>query len=98
MREKSSARLTSTASMNVEPDKRTTKFSPWSSDPDFTSVNHDSSASPSNSGAEVMSVGDCSRFLTANPTAFLQPIRLLVVDESDQVRQMCCYAAENFGF
>jgi DNA-binding NtrC family response regulator len=45
-----------------------------------------------------MSVGDCSKALAANPTAFLQPIRLLVVDESDQVRQMCCEAAENFGF
>jgi two-component system response regulator HydG len=45
-----------------------------------------------------MSVGDCSKAAAANPTAFLQPIRLLVVDESDQVRQMCCEAAETFGF
>jgi DNA-binding NtrC family response regulator len=93
-----SAPLSSTASINVEPDERTTKFSSRSSDPIFDLVNHDSFASQSSSWAEVMSVGDCSKALAANPIAFLQPIRLLVVDESDQVRRMCCEAAENFGF
>jgi two-component system response regulator HydG len=93
-----SAQLSRIASINIDPDKRTTRFSPWSSDPNFDVDNHDFSASQSNSGAEVMSVGDCSKALAANPTAYLQPIRLLVVDESDQVRQMCCEAAENFGF
>jgi DNA-binding NtrC family response regulator len=92
-----SAPLSSTASI-VEPDKRTTKFSSRSSDPNFGLVDHDPSTSQSNSGAEVMSVGDCSKALAANPTAFLHSRRLLVVDESDQVRQMCCEAAENFGF
>jgi DNA-binding NtrC family response regulator len=94
--DKMSAPLSSTASINVEPDERTTKFSSPSSD--LILGNHDSSASQSSNWAEVMSVGDCSKALPANPTAFLQPIRLLVVDESDQVRQMCCEAAENFGF
>ncbi len=84
--------LSRTASINVESDKRTTTFSPWSSDPNFDL--HDSSARQSNSGAEIMSVGDCSKALAAN----LQPIRLLIVDESDQLRQMCCEAAESFGF
>jgi DNA-binding NtrC family response regulator len=93
-----SARLSSTASVEVEPDKRTPEFSPRSSDPNFDLANYDSSASQSGSWAEVMSVGDYSKALAANPTAFLQPIRLLVVDESNQVRQMCCEAAENFGF
>jgi two-component system response regulator HydG len=89
-----SAPLSRTASINVESDERTTTFSPWSSDPNFDLHNHDSSARQSNSGAEIMSVGDCSKALAAN----LQPIRLLIVDESDQLRQMCCEAAESFGF
>jgi DNA-binding NtrC family response regulator len=93
-----SAPLSRTASINVESDKRTTTFSPWSSDPNFDLDNHDSSARQSNSGAVIMSVGDCSKALAANPTAYLQPVRLLIVDESDQLRQMCCEAAENFGF
>jgi len=94
-----SAPLSHTASIDIDPDKRPTKISSWSSsDSNFGLENRDPSASLSNSGAEVMLAGDCSKAVTVNPTAYLQAIRLLVVDESDQVRQMCCNAAENFGF
>src|SRR5258707_1984397 len=98
IRARMSAPLSSTASINVESDKATTRVSPWSSDPDSDLENPDSSARHSDSGAQVMSVRDCSKVLGANPIVHLQPIRLLVVDESDQVRQMCCEAAEGFGF
>lgn len=46
-----------------------------------------------------MLIGDRSKTLaTPQPTEYLQPVRLLVVDESDQVRQMCREAAADFGF
>jgi DNA-binding NtrC family response regulator len=93
-----SAPLSRTASINVESDKRTTTFSPGASDPNFDLHSHDAGARQSNSGTEIMSVGDCSKTLAANTTAYLQPIRLLIVDDSDQLRQMCCEAAEYFGF
>jgi FixJ family two-component response regulator len=93
-----SAPLSRTASTNVESDKRTTTFSPGSSDTNFNLHNHDAGARQSNSGTEIMSVGDCSKALAANPTAYLQPIRLLIVDDGDQLRQMCCEVAEHFGF
>src|SRR5258707_12006027 len=92
-----SAPLSHTVSINIDPDKRTTNVSSWSSDSNFGLDHRDLSASQSNSGAEVMLAGDCSKALTVNPTAYLRPMRLLVVDESDQVRQMCRDSAENFG-
>jgi two-component system response regulator HydG len=46
-----------------------------------------------------MLIGDRSKTLaTPQPTEYLPPVRLLIVDESDQVRQMCCEAATDFGF
>src|SRR4030081_2573001 len=98
IRAQMSAPLSRTASINVESDKRTTTFSPGSSDPNFNLHNHDAGARQSNPRAEIMSVGDCSKALAANPAAYLQPIRLLIVDENDQLRQMCCEAAKHFGF
>ena len=46
-----------------------------------------------------MLIGDPSKTLaTPQPTEYMQLIRLLIVDESDQVRQMCSEAAAEFGF
>lgn len=89
-----SAQLSSTASIDAGPEKKLANLSPESRDPEFSLTHHSPSASQSHSGVEVTSVEDCSKGLTPN----LQSIRLLVVDESDQVRQMCCQAAERFGF
>jgi DNA-binding NtrC family response regulator len=92
-----SAQLSSTASIGC-PEKETTKLSPWLQDPNFSRANPNRSASQSNGGMEVMSVGDCSKTLNPHPTAYLQSIRLLVVDKSDDLRQMCCEVAESLGF
>jgi DNA-binding NtrC family response regulator len=92
-----SAPLSRTASINVEPHQRIPDFLPRPSNRNLDFANHDSSRSQS--GKEgTSSAEDCPRAFAANPTAYLQPIRMLVVDESDQVRQMCCEAAETFGF
>ena len=81
-----SAQLSSKASENFGPDKK------------FDSISHDPSANHNNRGAEVMSDGGRSEELTANPATNLLPLRLLVVDDSIQVRQMCCEVAEYLGF
>lgn len=91
-----SAPLSFTASIDIESDQPITALSPRSSEPNLG--NHDSSPRQSYGGAEPMSIRDCSKAATPTPAEYLQPIRLLIVDESDQVRQMCCEAAENFGF
>jgi DNA-binding NtrC family response regulator len=89
-----SAQLSSTAPIDAGPEKNLTNLPLELQDPKFSLTHHSPSASQSHNGVEVMSVEDCSKGLTTN----LQSIRLLVVDESDQVRQMCCQAAERFGF
>jgi DNA-binding NtrC family response regulator len=94
-----SAPQSSTASIDVvQADKQITDSSPWSSDRNSHFENLDSPASQSSGAEEVMTVGDCSKAFATNPGTFLHPIRLLVVDESEQIRQMCCEAANNFGF
>jgi DNA-binding NtrC family response regulator len=87
-----SAQLSNTASI-VDPEKETTTLSSRLRDTNLSLANPHSSGSQSNGGAEVMSVGDC-----LNPTAYLQSMRLLVVDENDQVRRMCREVAERLGF
>src|SRR3981189_588034 len=91
-----SAPSSHTASMNVESGKRATTFSPQSSDPNLDLDNHDCSARQRNSWAE--SDGNQPNAFATNLPANLQPIRLLIVDQSDQLRQMCCEAAKHFGF
>jgi hypothetical protein len=49
-------------------------------------------------GRRLRQSSDLSRtFLLDSPT-LAQPLRMLVVDESRHVRQMCCEVAEAFGF
>jgi len=43
-------------------------------------------------------IGDGQKAVIVNPAAHLFPVRLLVVDDSSQVRQMCCETAEGLGF
>jgi two-component system response regulator HydG len=92
-----SAQLSSTASI-VSPEKETTKLSSRLRDTNLSLANPDTSASESNAGVEVMSVGDCAKTMNTTSAAYLQSIRLLVADESDQVRQMCCEVAGGLGF
>ena len=93
-----SAPLSCTASINVEPHQGLSTVSSWSSDPKLQSSHLDSSACPSDNREEGILIGVASKAPIPNPTPYLQPIRLLIVDESDQVRQLCRGAAEDFGF
>jgi DNA-binding NtrC family response regulator len=91
-----SAQLSSTASKNLSHDKNAPKpaFLP-DSDSDCDFAEHDRFANQSDGrGATAPAAGPSS----LDPTPHLQPLRLLVVDESSQVRQMCCEVAERFGF
>jgi DNA-binding NtrC family response regulator len=92
-----SAQLSSTASINFDPDKKTVASSLQSQDPEIN-FKDGRFTNPSNSESEVLSVRDSSKVFTANTTPQFQPLRLLVVDESSHVRQMCCEVAEGFGF
>jgi DNA-binding NtrC family response regulator len=93
-----SAQLSSTASINFHPDKKTIASSPQSQDPEIDLAKHGQFANLSNGDPEVFSVRDSSKDFTTNATSQLQPLRLLVVDESSHVRRMCCEVAEGFGF
>jgi len=73
------------------PEKSTTRSSSGLQDTD--SFDHDRFPSHGDSAS-----GDYSNAPTASPTAFARPPRLLVVDESDEVRQTCREAAERFRF
>jgi len=92
-----SAQLSSTASKNLIPDKNALKSTSLR-DPDCDFAKHDLSANQSSGRGTVAPAGGRSDAPSLEPTAHLHPLRLLVVDESSQVRQMCCEVAGSFGF
>jgi DNA-binding NtrC family response regulator len=93
-----SAPLSRTASKNLSPDKNAPKLSSFLRDPDCDFAKHDPSADQSNGRGAATPAGGRSDASSLGPTAPLQPLRLLVVDESSQVRQMCREVAGSFGF
>jgi DNA-binding NtrC family response regulator len=93
-----SAQLSSTASEPIGPRKKQIELSPClrESDPDLDKEHL--SENRASHGSAAPSIVDLSRtFLLDSPTP-AQPLRVLVVDESRHVRQMCREVAEAFGF
>jgi DNA-binding NtrC family response regulator len=91
-----SAQLSSTASKDLNPDKSAAKLPSFSRDSDGDFAKHDQFADQSKGRGAV--AGDHWRASRIGSSAQFQPLRLLVVDESSQVRRMCCDVAETFGF
>jgi hypothetical protein len=93
-----SAQLRSTASNNLSPDKNVPKLPSFLRDSDRDFARCDKSADQGNTRGAAAPPGGRSKASSLDPTARLQPLSLLVVDESSQVRQMCCEVAGRFGF
>ena len=93
-----SAPLSCTASMSVETDAGNSNLFSRSSDPNLASDNHRTPARQSENEAEVILIEGGSKTFATHPNPYLRLIRLLIVDESDQVRKICREAAEDFGF
>lgn len=91
-----SAPLSSTASKDLSPDKSAARLPSFSRDSDGDFAKHDQSADQSKGRGAA--AGDHWRASRIGSSAQFQPLRLLVVDESRQVRRMCCEVAETFGF
>jgi DNA-binding NtrC family response regulator len=93
-----SAQLSSTASKDLSPAKSPAKLPSFSKDSDGDFAKHDKSADQSNGPGAAAAAGDHWKASPIGSSAQFQPLRLLVVDESSQVRRMCCEVAETFGF
>jgi DNA-binding NtrC family response regulator len=93
-----SAQLSGTAFKNPGPDKNAALKSPFLRNPDCDLAEHDLSGNQSNGRGATAPAGGRSDASSFDSTAHLQPLRLLVVDESSQVRQMCYEVAGSFGF
>jgi DNA-binding NtrC family response regulator len=93
-----SARLSSTASKNLSTDKNALKSPLFLQDHNRDLAKHDLSADQSSGRGAVAPAGGRSDASSLDPSADLHPLRLLVVDESSQVRQMCYEVAGSFGF
>jgi DNA-binding NtrC family response regulator len=87
-----SAQLSSTASKNLSPDKNALTLPSFLRDSD-SFAKQDQSADQGNGRGTAAPAGERS-----NLSSHLPPLRLLVVDESSQVRRMCCEVAGSFGF
>src|ERR1700732_3737727 len=88
-----SAQLSSTASKNLSPDKNALTLPSFLRDSDSDFAKQDQSADQGNGRGTAAPAGERS-----NLSSHLPPLRLLVVDESSQVRRMCCEVAGSFGF
>src|SRR5258707_5665853 len=85
--------------MSVQTDAGTSNLFQLSSDPNLASNNHHHpSARQRENEAEGILIEGGSKTFAPHPHPNLSPIRLLIIDESDQVRQVCRVAAEDFGF
>jgi two-component system response regulator HydG len=84
--------------MSVETDAGNSNLFSRSSDPNLASDNHRTPARQSENEAEVILIEGGSKTFATHPNPYLRLIRLLIVDESDQVRKICREAAEDFGF
>jgi DNA-binding NtrC family response regulator len=94
-----SAQLSSTASNSLSSDKNANKSPTFLRDLDCDFAKPAQSADQSNGREAVSPGGDRSNDSSLNSVTHLQPsLRLLVVDESSQVRQICCEAGESYGF
>ncbi len=93
-----SAPLSRTASEPIGPRKKQIELSPYLRDPDSEIDKDRLTENRADHGSAAPSIVDLSKtFLVEVPTP-AQPFRMLVVDESRHVRQMCCEVAEAFGF
>jgi len=93
-----SAPLSSTASKNLSPDKNALTLSSFVRDSDSDFAKQDQSVDQGNGRETGAPAGERSNTPSVVLTAHLPPLRLLVVDESRQVRRMCCEVAGSFGF
>ena len=93
-----SAPLISTASEPIGPRKKQIELSPYLRDSDSDVDKHHLSTNRADDGSAAPSIVDFSKTFIADSPSSAQPLRMLVVDESRQVRQMCCEVAEAFGF
>jgi DNA-binding NtrC family response regulator len=92
-----SAQSSSTASKDLSREKSVAKLPSFSRDSDGDFAKHDQSADQRN-GQGAVAAGGQRKTSPIGSSAQFQPLRLLVVDESNQVRRMCCEVAETFGF
>src|ERR1700710_228084 len=92
-----SAQSSSTASKDLSREKSVAKLPSFSRDSDGDFAKHDQSADQRN-GQGAVAAGGQRKTSPMGSSAQFQPLRLLVVDESNQVRRMCCEVAETFGF
>jgi DNA-binding NtrC family response regulator len=88
----------STASEPIRPRNEQIELSPCLRDPNSDIDKHNLFVNRTGDGLAISSIVDFSKtFIPTSPTA-PQPLRMLVVDESRHVRQICCEVAEAFGF
>jgi DNA-binding NtrC family response regulator len=93
-----SAPLSSTASEPIGPRKKRIELSPCLRDSDSDIEKHHLSTNRADDGSAAPSIVDFSKTFIGDSPSSAHPLRMLVVDESRQVRQMCCEVAEAFGF
>lgn len=92
-----SAPLSSIASKNLSSDKNVPESPSFFRDSDRASTRRDQSVDQSSNRGTAAPAGRRSN-ASSDPPAHLKPLRLVVVDESSEVRQMCCEVAGSFGF
>jgi DNA-binding NtrC family response regulator len=93
-----SAPLSSAASKDFSPEKSAAKLPSFSRNSDGDFAKPDQSADQSNGRGAAAAAGGRWKTSPIGSSAQLPPLRFLVVDESIQVRRMCCEVAESFGF
>lgn len=92
-----SAQLSSTAHESLRRREIQIKLSPCLRDPDSDIDKHHLSVNRAGDGSTAPSIVDFSKSFIVDSLSPASPQRMLVVDESRHVRQMCCEVAEAFG-
>lgn len=93
-----SAQLSSTASEPIGSPKKQIELSPCLRDLDSDIDKRQPPVNLPGNGSAPPSIVDVSKSFILDSPAPVQPLSMLVVDESRQVRQMCCEVAEAYGF
>jgi DNA-binding NtrC family response regulator len=93
-----SAQLSSTASEPIGPRKKQIELSPCLRDVDSDIDKHRLPVSLAGDGLAVPSIVGLSKSYNIDSPTPAQPPRMLVIDESRHVRQMCREVAEAYGF